>query len=505
MAMKRALPLLRAGCRRFLALAALLLLVGCQSLYFRPAGPPPDEAVSHPLAKLPFSEYWTGIVFNGEKIGFTHFLVRPVPNEEKRFEIRTEASFALRFLGIEKKINLRAHDLVDDGLSLLEFDYDYRIDGSALLQKGRRDGDMLHVSTVTGGKASRREFPVEDELYPSSVIALYPVLHGMRLGREYRYRVYDGQTQTVAEVEQRVAGYETSDFFTGPAFKIFTTLHGQRTTTWIGHDGRPQFELALRGVMISALEDEHRAKRYLALAALNKQEALLDFSLVKPEAPVRDPRHVARMSVALEGLNSTPPASELQRCSRVADGYACEIRAALDTGGGNSSNPVPDKYLAPSITVQSNDPNVRILAREIAPPQASAVEKARRIVQWMERNIERAPIDVFSALDVLEKRRAECQGHAYLYTALARALGIPTRVVNGLAYSEQFEGFLFHSWAESLLEGRWRPVDPTFGQEIADATHIKLLEGETLADLLPLIDWVGRLRIRVLEVEHRRH
>jgi transglutaminase-like putative cysteine protease len=75
-------------------------------------------------------------------------------------------------------------------------------------------------------------------------------------------------------------------------------------------------------------------------------------------------------------------------------------------------------------------------------------------------------------------------------------------MVSGLAYSRDFDGFLYHSWAESFLNDRWVAVDPTFGQTAADATHIKLLEGETLADLMPMIEWVGKLRIRVLEVEH---
>jgi len=102
------------------------------------------------------------------------------------------------------------------------------------------------------------------------------------------------------------------------------------------------------------------------------------------------------------------------------------------------------------------------------------------------------------------QRKAECQGHAYLYTALARAAGVPTRMVNGLVYSEEFRGFLYHSWAESLVGDDWRVVDPTFGQAAADATHIKLVEGENLADLIPLTEWVGKVKIRVLDVEHRR-
>jgi hypothetical protein len=39
---------------------------------------------------------------------------------------------------------------------------------------------------------------------------------------------------------------------------------------------------------------------------------------------------------------------------------------------------------------------------------------------------------------------------------------------------------------------------------VADATHIKLVEGEELADLLPILDWVGKVKIRVLDVEHQK-
>ncbi len=123
------------------------------------------------------------------------------------------------------------------------------------------------------------------------------------------------------------------------------------------------------------------------------------------------------------------------------------------------------------------------------------------LVAWIADNVRKAPVDVWSALDVLEKREAECQGHTYLYAAFARALGIPTRVVNGITYSEDYQGFLYHTWAESLVEGRWLAVDPTFGTVPADATHVKLVEGETLADLTPLVDWVGHLQLRVIAVE----
>jgi transglutaminase-like putative cysteine protease len=118
----------------------------------------------------------------------------------------------------------------------------------------------------------------------------------------------------------------------------------------------------------------------------------------------------------------------------------------------------------------------------------------------MDANIAKEAIDSFTAVDVLRERRAECQGHAYLFAAFSRALGIPARVVNGLAYSEAHGGFLFHTWNEAWIAGRgWRPVDATFGQPHADATHIKLVEGETSGELLPLVGLVGRLRVSSME------
>ncbi len=484
-------------------LAALLLpLGGCAGLYFRDAGPAP--VIRHDLATLPYSEYWTGIVFNGEKIGFAHFTIRKAG--AGNYEIRSEASFALRFLGIEKKINLRSRDLIRDDLTLVEFGYEYRIDGSELMVSGRREPRELVASIVTAGKPTEQRLPVEGKLYSSSVIILYPVLHGLEIGREHGYNVYNGELQAIAEVTQRVTAWQESDLFVGYAFKVETAMRGQRVTTWIGADGRPVFELALHGAMISFLEDAGSAARYLALASLNKKEGLIEYSMVRPDRPIRDPRAVSALRVMLQGVDRAPPSDAAQRCAAVRQGVSCEMKRTGMMTGGDVAPPVPAeaRYLRSSVTVQSDDPAIRRLAAEITGGSTATQERIARILRWLEHNVEKAPLDVFSALDVLQQRKAECQGHAYLYTALARAAGIPTRVVNGLVYSEELQGFLYHSWTESRVEARWQAVDPTFGQLTADATHIKLVEGENLAELMPLTDWVGKLKIRVLEVEHQK-
>ncbi len=44
-------------------------------------------------------------------------------------------------------------------------------------------------------------------------------------------------------------------------------------------------------------------------------------------------------------------------------------------------------------------------------------------------------LSIPSALEVLEQRAGDCNEHTVLFTALARAAGIPCRVATGLAWS----------------------------------------------------------------------
>jgi hypothetical protein len=489
--------------RRILLLIAAAALAGCSARYFHEAGTPAPEA-RYELAAWPQPEQWAGVIFNGEKIGFTRLALRPARDAPGRFEIEAEAVITLRFLGIEKKIALRSLDVVREDLALERFEYEYVMDGTPMQLRGRVEADRLAVQVVSGGRPFEQEFRLSAPVYPSSAIALMPGHRGLRVGAEYAYTVYDGENQKLGEVTQKVEGWERSDLFEGPAFRVGTRLHGLATTTWIDQRARPVFELGLNGVLISVLEDEERARRYLATASLNKQEALVEFSRVKADRPLVRPREVSRLAVDLRGL---PPGTALapgagQSCEADREAMRCDIRRVSPGAAPAAASADAARHLEPSLNVQSNDRTLRSLAASIAGAEAGDLAKVKALVVWIQANVKREPVDVFSALDVLQTRRAECQGHAWLYAALARAQGIPTRVVSGLVYMEELEGFLYHSWNESLVEGAWLPVDPTFGQVPADASHITMLEGDTLADLLPMVNWVGRLKIGIGVAEH---
>jgi len=49
-----------------------------------------------------------------------------------------------------------------------------------------------------------------------------------------------------------------------------------------------------------------------------------------------------------------------------------------------------------------------------------------------------------------------------------------------------------------MVGAGWVAVDATFDQPPADATHIKLVYGESVADLVTLAGWVGKMQIHAL-------
>jgi hypothetical protein len=102
-------------------------------------------------------------------------------------------------------------------------------------------------------------------------------------------------------------------------------------------------------------------------------------------------------------------------------------------------------------------------------------EIVRLLTHWVSDSVVRTtqPGDP-SAIAILKTKSGDASGHAQLFTALARSLDIPTRIVSGAV---RIDGrFYFHTWAEVFLND-WVAVDPTFGQFPADAGHLRLLIG----------------------------
>jgi transglutaminase-like putative cysteine protease len=135
-------------------------------------------------------------------------------------------------------------------------------------------------------------------------------------------------------------------------------------------------------------------------------------------------------------------------------------------------------------------------ARAIVAQRQTPWEKALAIYEWVHRNVAKEmTISLPSALDVLHTLKGDCNEHTYLSVALARAAGLPAKIVVGIVYHEG--AFYYHAWP-SIYAGRWIEMDPTWGQPTVDATHLALVEGEK-DQQVQIIKVLGQLKIQVIE------
>ena len=482
---------------RWTAALAFVLLSGCVRAPFV-AIEPPSRTLRYELADLPYSEYWTGIVFNGAKIGFSHFSIRP---DRENFIIESKASLRFRLLGIDKTVKLISFDRVTPDLRLKEFSYDYELDLTRMSIHGYADGERLHTVTIDSAGRQERSVDLAEPLYPLSAALLYPLLHGLETGATYEFLVYDGENQRLTPFRQEVVGFERSPLFDGPAYKVESAMYANRTTTWIDLQGRPALERSINDILIAGLESEERAHAYLSQAALNKDEVLLDFSRVRADRVVPNPRGVERLEIRFAGMNDLElPASNARQHCRAETGRGVLCR--VDVQGRGSDAP-REAALERTPIILTGHPALQRLAEEIAGGLEAPQDRMNALVEWIHAHIAGEAVDVFNALDVLEQRKAECQGQSFLYASLARSLDIPTRIVNGLVYSDSLDGFYYHTWAQSWDGSSWHSIDPTFGQTTADATHVRLIDGETVADISPLLQIMGRVSASIVDYAPR--
>ncbi len=128
------------------------------------------------------------------------------------------------------------------------------------------------------------------------------------------------------------------------------------------------------------------------------------------------------------------------------------------------------QYLRPSPRINSVAPEIVSLAKQIAGEDKDARSVARKIGEWTYQNLKWKKVES-DTVETLASREADCLEHSELYVALARASGLPARVVTGAAFGGG--SFGAHAWVEVYL-GKWVELDPTWGlMEHVDATHLR--------------------------------
>lgn len=135
-------------------------------------------------------------------------------------------------------------------------------------------------------------------------------------------------------------------------------------------------------------------------------------------------------------------------------------------------SPSNTKYIMPGQKSESDVPEIKKKALEIA-KTGTVVERAKSIYDFVNLHIDYDTNPKYAnkgALSGLLTGRGVCDEYAFLFTALCRAAGIPSRVVAGYWIENELKEGIWtdvsperHAWSEFYVPDiGWIPVEPTF-------------------------------------------
>ncbi|WP_461255290.1 IPT/TIG domain-containing protein [Treponema sp. R80B11-R83G3] len=120
--------------------------------------------------------------------------------------------------------------------------------------------------------------------------------------------------------------------------------------------------------------------------------------------------------------------------------------------------------------IPSDNQKIRAAVNSIVGREQNPYLKAKAIYEWIIYYMQISDSAFYSNLtEALELRQSDPYATALLYTAMARAAGVPCIPVAGVLINQSGQTFR-HYWAEFWIDGfGWLPVDPAMG---AGAVHL---------------------------------
>jgi len=153
--------------------------------------------------------------------------------------------------------------------------------------------------------------------------------------------------------------------------------------------------------------------------------------------------------------------------------------------------------------IKPGDPLIQKTMKDIREDEKDAFTFIHMLLLWMYDNIKTEYIaETLSGPEVLKRKSGKCTEYTTLFASLARAAGVPTRVVFGeAANGKDWTG---HLWCEVWL-GEWTAVDAAHGIFVTGPTHIKFIDSPTVWETHK-IRWklVDNLQIEILDFQEER-
>ncbi len=372
---------------------------------------------------------------------------------------------------------------------------------------GTVDADGTMTVTTHGAAGERREHPQ----FPAGVLFADALdrlqkSRGLAPGTRFEARMYDVSSQAEQAVsvevhgpEAVVVGAETRD-----AIRVDETVHSPGadvlTRRWVDADySTLRADIPMFGTTLTMLAVDRAA----ALAP-NQPPDLMERTMTRSPVRLPAPARTRAIDYTLAVAADQPKLPDTDE-QEVRMGAAGTLLLTVSPAPTADHLPVPvTADTAATRWLEVDAAEIRDLAARHQ-GEGSAGQRMQRLRDFVASYISDKTLAVgyASALETAHARRGDCTEHAVLLAALGRAVGIPTRVVSGVAYADAYSGkdrvFVPHAWVVAHVDGRWRSYDAALSG--FDSGHIAFtVDNGDPAAFYASLNWLGRLQIKEVEV-----
>ncbi|MBT8334910.1 MAG: transglutaminase-like domain-containing protein [Deltaproteobacteria bacterium] len=433
-----------------------------------------------------------GIYFDNKKIGYVenHFLP-----EAGALRIRQKAVMRLNIANQSHLVELRLEAILQSDNTLNTFDFVFSSPFYQMKARGSVNDTLVSFSLDTGNSTINDQIQLNAPPMISTSRRGYLLNQGMSKGEKVRLPLFDPLSLTAKETVVEYWGKEQV-LVQGRVFNLhrFTEmLAGARINSWLDDDGNVIKEESPAG-FVFIKEPEYKAR------SLDENSSeLLSFVSVKISSPMPDLQNRKSLRYRLNLPTEVDFDLNAGR-QKFSEGI---LTVTMEEIPSHFSGDIPcdifSSELQSSPYIQSSTPEIIKQSQDIITTARNPLQKVEMLANWVYQEIDKRPVlGIPDALTTLKNRIGDCNEHASLFAALARASGIPTKIAAGVVFHKN--AFYYHAWNEVCLNGDWFSLDTTTGQFPADLSHIKFVEGE-LQEQIRIGALIGSLQIEPLPAE----
>ena len=432
------------------------------------------------------NEHWYNLTLMNTKIGYMYMSTEKTEYQGEEVD-RNKVDVVMNLKALGANVTIEITRVEYTGSDSMPRHFLSTSNESGLKQvEGRIVDGVAHIKTTLNGEMTDSEVPVPPDTI-SELIGVESLFRkGLKIGDKRNFHIFSFDllkpVKTEIEVEaQDTLTYQSEEKQVYVLRQTMDMMNGITSKVWLDADGITyRTETPLMGLsMVTTKTDKETA-----LGSIEEVDVVL------------------KTRILPSGKHPTPKAKNFEAdvkliAGNITDAIMSTPQQKLALNGeqsGRLSIQVPtvvaedcpdlpiqgaeDKFLGASAYIQTDAPAIRAKAEAVLDGEVNSWRAAEKLCQWVYTSITDKKMSggFGSSLTVLETLSGDCTEHTVLFIALARAVGIPARICSGVVFVK--DAFYYHFWPEVYV-GRWVQMDPSLGQNIADANHIQL-GGSTL-------------------------